>query len=208
MLRTTCVATRLEAGHADNALPQRATATVNCRILPGVDPSNVMQELARVIGDPGVTIQPVERAHPSPPTPLNPGNRRTDRRRRPRDVERAGRADHGKRCERRPVPADRRHPDLRGLPDSSRIPNDIRDHGRDERIDPQRYYDAVAFWDRDRQSPGGEVTRQWPADWNFIPTPFIQSGARSTDSRARRVARAQHSPRPRHQAARRPRQRT
>ena len=50
-LRTTCVATRLEGGHADNALPQRAKALVNCRLLPGEDPAFVLQELKRVAGD-------------------------------------------------------------------------------------------------------------------------------------------------------------
>ncbi len=44
-MRTTCVATRLEAGHANNALPQRAQANVNCRILPGHSPEEVRQQL-------------------------------------------------------------------------------------------------------------------------------------------------------------------
>jgi acetylornithine deacetylase/succinyl-diaminopimelate desuccinylase-like protein len=55
-MRTTCVATRLEAGHADNALPQRARATVNCRLLPGEKPQFVQQELQRVAG-PRVTVR-------------------------------------------------------------------------------------------------------------------------------------------------------
>ncbi len=50
-LRTTCVATRLEGGHADNALPQRAHATVNCRLMPGEDPAFVERELQRLAGD-------------------------------------------------------------------------------------------------------------------------------------------------------------
>ena len=54
-LRTTCVATRLEAGHADNALPQRARAVVNCRLLPGDKPEMVDAELRRVAG-PRVTV--------------------------------------------------------------------------------------------------------------------------------------------------------
>jgi len=49
-LRTTCVATRIEGGHADNALPQRAKATVNCRLLPGEDPAFVLAELQKVAG--------------------------------------------------------------------------------------------------------------------------------------------------------------
>jgi acetylornithine deacetylase/succinyl-diaminopimelate desuccinylase-like protein len=50
-LRTTCVATRLEGGHADNALPQRARATVNCRLLPREDPDFVLGELQRAAGE-------------------------------------------------------------------------------------------------------------------------------------------------------------
>jgi acetylornithine deacetylase/succinyl-diaminopimelate desuccinylase-like protein len=56
MLRTTCVATRLAAGHADNALPQTATANVNCRIVPTSTAAEVQGMLERVIGDSIVTI--------------------------------------------------------------------------------------------------------------------------------------------------------
>ena len=57
MLRTTCVATRLSAGHANNALPQSATALVNCRILPGHSPAETEQTLVRVFADPKVTVR-------------------------------------------------------------------------------------------------------------------------------------------------------
>jgi acetylornithine deacetylase/succinyl-diaminopimelate desuccinylase-like protein len=56
MLRTTCVATMLEAGHAPNALPQRARANVNCRIYPGVSIESVRQTLEQVAGDPEVKV--------------------------------------------------------------------------------------------------------------------------------------------------------
>jgi len=69
-MRTTCVATRLEAGHADNALPQRAKATVNCRVLPGVDPKTVEATLNSVVADDRVQITVAEDAKPSPPSPL------------------------------------------------------------------------------------------------------------------------------------------
>jgi acetylornithine deacetylase/succinyl-diaminopimelate desuccinylase-like protein len=72
MLRTTCVATMAEAGHAPNALPQRATANVNCRILPGEDPQAVQQALVRVIGNSKISVTPVAEAKPSPPSPLTP----------------------------------------------------------------------------------------------------------------------------------------
>ena len=57
MLRTTCVATRLSAGHANNALPQTAEAIVNCRILPGHSPVETQQALVRVFADPKVAVQ-------------------------------------------------------------------------------------------------------------------------------------------------------
>ena len=73
MLRTTCVATRLEAGHAENALPQRATATVNCRIFPGETVEETRATLVSVVGDPGVTITPIPPIRPTAlPPPLDP----------------------------------------------------------------------------------------------------------------------------------------
>lgn len=71
-LRTTCVATRLDAGHAENALPQRARATINCRVLPGESVEAVQQTLETVIGNSQVSITPVAPAKPSPPSPLTP----------------------------------------------------------------------------------------------------------------------------------------
>lgn len=60
MLRTTCVATMAEAGHAINALPQRATATVNCRIFPGETEQQVAASLSQAIGDTGVRLIPID----------------------------------------------------------------------------------------------------------------------------------------------------
>ena len=59
-LHTTCVATRLQAGHANNALPQMAQANVNCRILPGHSREEVRQDLIRVFNDPKVTVKYVD----------------------------------------------------------------------------------------------------------------------------------------------------
>ncbi|WP_120717109.1 M20/M25/M40 family metallo-hydrolase [Tsuneonella amylolytica] len=56
MLRTTCVATMIEGGHAVNALPQKVTANVNCRIFPGHTPEEIKGELARVIGNDKISI--------------------------------------------------------------------------------------------------------------------------------------------------------
>src|SRR5882762_4856877 len=70
--RTTCVATMLDAGHATNALPQRARATVNCRILPGESVTEVQQTLARVMADDKIRITPTHEPTLSPPPPLSP----------------------------------------------------------------------------------------------------------------------------------------
>jgi acetylornithine deacetylase/succinyl-diaminopimelate desuccinylase-like protein len=59
-MRTTCVATRLAAGHANNALPQRAQATVNCRILPGHSPEEVRNILIHVLADSKMTVQYID----------------------------------------------------------------------------------------------------------------------------------------------------
>jgi acetylornithine deacetylase/succinyl-diaminopimelate desuccinylase-like protein len=70
ILRTNCVATQILGGHAPNALPQRATANVNCRIFPGHDPNEIKAELAKVIADAGVSIEfqaPPEKPGPPPP---------------------------------------------------------------------------------------------------------------------------------------------
>jgi len=72
VLRTNCVATQLAGGHAPNALPQRATANVNCRIFPGHDPAKIRDELIAAIGDPGVKVEfqsPPET--PGAPPPLS-----------------------------------------------------------------------------------------------------------------------------------------
>jgi acetylornithine deacetylase/succinyl-diaminopimelate desuccinylase-like protein len=60
IMHTTCVATRLEGGHANNALPQRAAAVVNCRILPGHSPEEVRQVLIKVLADPRITVRYID----------------------------------------------------------------------------------------------------------------------------------------------------
>jgi acetylornithine deacetylase/succinyl-diaminopimelate desuccinylase-like protein len=56
MLHTTCVATRVTAGHANNALPQSAAAIVNCRLLPGHTKQETRETLIRILGDPGIAV--------------------------------------------------------------------------------------------------------------------------------------------------------
>ncbi len=70
LLRTTCVATRLEGGHADNALPQTARAIVNCRLLPGDSPVEVRSTLIRVLDDPNISVTPIGDAISSSPSPM------------------------------------------------------------------------------------------------------------------------------------------
>jgi acetylornithine deacetylase/succinyl-diaminopimelate desuccinylase-like protein len=72
-LRTTCVATLLDAGHATNALPQRARANINCRIFPGVSAEAVRQKLEELVADPKVLVSTLETRGPSStPPPLTP----------------------------------------------------------------------------------------------------------------------------------------
>lgn len=68
-LRTTCVATLLEGGHAENALPQTARATVNCRMLPDEDPAAVRAAILSALADPGIKVTPIAAARESPPSP-------------------------------------------------------------------------------------------------------------------------------------------
>ena len=72
VMRTTCVATLLEAGHAENALPQSARATVNCRVLPDLSVAEVERTLNHVISDEKVKVIPKGQAVLSPASPINP----------------------------------------------------------------------------------------------------------------------------------------
>jgi acetylornithine deacetylase/succinyl-diaminopimelate desuccinylase-like protein len=69
LLRTTCVATRFDAGHADNALPQKARANVNCRILPGHGPDEVLAILRGLVADEHVSVAEKQPPPPAPPLP-------------------------------------------------------------------------------------------------------------------------------------------
>ncbi len=70
-MRTTCVATMLEAGHAENALPQTARATVNCRITPTETAAQTRETLVKVLNDSRISITPIKEPKPSPPSPLS-----------------------------------------------------------------------------------------------------------------------------------------
>jgi acetylornithine deacetylase/succinyl-diaminopimelate desuccinylase-like protein len=72
MMRTTCVATMLEGGHAENALPQLAKALVNCRVLPGHSRDEVKRALDNALADDKIEVKPASNATPSPASPITP----------------------------------------------------------------------------------------------------------------------------------------
>ena len=68
-LRTTCIPTLIDGGHAPNAQPQKVTANINCRILPGHTVAETQAELARLMDNAGISITPVGRPSPTAPPP-------------------------------------------------------------------------------------------------------------------------------------------
>jgi acetylornithine deacetylase/succinyl-diaminopimelate desuccinylase-like protein len=72
ILRTTCVATRIEGGHASNALPQTAAAVINCRIFPGDTVESVRNALTEILADPGIAVKTMATGRPAPASPLLP----------------------------------------------------------------------------------------------------------------------------------------
>jgi acetylornithine deacetylase/succinyl-diaminopimelate desuccinylase-like protein len=147
MLRTTCVATMAQAGHAENALPQSAKATVNCRILPAQKPTDVESTLKQVLDDPQISITPIESLElvQSPASPLRP------------DVVEAAKAVTSAMWPGVPVvpiispgASDGTHLRRAGIPTYgiSGIADDyddIRAHGRDERIAATALYEGREF---------------------------------------------------------------
>lgn len=147
LTRTRCVATMLEGGHAENALPQMARATVNCRIFPGVDPATVLATLRGLAAADNVTVEPVEPARPTEASPLR------------EDVVSAYTA-----------AIHARHPGAAIIPDMSTgatdglffrarglpvygvaggwivSPIDERAHGRDERLPVRAFYNDIDHW--------------------------------------------------------------
>ena len=74
MLHTTCIPTLLNAGHANNALPQRANANINCRIFPGTSREQVRAKLEELVADPQIKVTTLEKRSEVPlsPPPLTP----------------------------------------------------------------------------------------------------------------------------------------
>ena len=152
MLRTTCVATRLAGGHAYNALPQTATANVNCRIVPTQTPDEVRATLERAIGDTGIRITatvPIREKSGAAPSPLTA--ELLD------PVTEITHALFGADVPVIPVMStgatDGRFLRAAGIPTYgvSGIfgdPNDARAHGRDERLLVKSFYDGQEFLGR------------------------------------------------------------
>jgi acetylornithine deacetylase/succinyl-diaminopimelate desuccinylase-like protein len=146
MLRTTCVATMLTGGHARNALPQTASANVNCRMAPGHDPADVRASLMKAVNDTGVSFSrspAMEHAAPSPLSPevMGPIEKVT------RDVFGPGVA---------VIPTmgtgatDSKYLRAAGIPGYGVSglfgdPNDGRAHGKDERVLIKSYYESEDF---------------------------------------------------------------
>lgn len=144
-LRTTCVATRVEAGHANNALPQQARAIVNCRILPGLPVADVEGVLRKLAGD-KVALTVIEPPVPSPPSPM-PGELLSR-------LERLA-ATHWPNVPVIPTmlagATDGMYTRSAGIPTYGvsgldHDPDDVRSHGRDERIPVASFHKATEFW--------------------------------------------------------------
>lgn len=157
-IHTTCVATRLNAGHANNALPQRAEANVNCRILPGHSAEEVRQKLIAVFADPKITVRYVDSVG-------NILDRAPDRKSFPPPPLRRDVFDPLEKVTAEMWPGVPVIPDMAtGASDgvytmAAGIPtyqisgiaidrDDIRAHGRDERLGVDSYYKGVDFYYR------------------------------------------------------------
>jgi len=148
MMRTTCVATQLEAGHAENALPQTAAAIVNCRILPQESSDGTIATVRRVLANDAVRVTIDYDAIASPPSPLTadvmdpvvqiakemfPGI--------PVITEMSAGATDGLYLRNVGIPT-------YGVSALGEDTDDHRAHGRDERIRVQSFYDSVEYWYR------------------------------------------------------------
>lgn len=148
LARTTCVATMLEAGHAENALPQTARATVNCRVLPQASVEETAGVLTVMGAKNGVTVDQIAEATASPPSPLepavlNPVSEVADSMWPGITVvpEMSTGATDGLFVRNAGIP-------VYGVSAIAENPGDIRAHGQDERIRIESFYDALEYWYR------------------------------------------------------------
>ncbi len=145
LARTTCVATMLEGGHAENALPQTARATVNCRVLPQSTAAATEKTLSGIASKEGVTVTEIAPSTPSPPSPLDPGIIDPITRVAaefwpgiPVIPEMSTGATDGLYVRNAGIP-------VYGVSAIAEFPGDQRAHGQDERIRPESYYDALDY---------------------------------------------------------------
>ena len=169
MMRTTCVPTRLAAGHANNALPQRATANVNCRILPGHSLEEVRLMLVRILADPKVAVRYVTKdgqmldsppqGEGLPPVALRP------------DVMQPLEQVARQMWHVPVVPSmntgasDAVYTDAAGIPTYGITGvgidiGDVRAHGRDERVRAESFYEGVEFYYRYLKAVTGNTANQ------------------------------------------------
>jgi acetylornithine deacetylase/succinyl-diaminopimelate desuccinylase-like protein len=147
LTRTRCVATRLFAGHADNALPQLATAMINCRIFPGIDPNQVQKDLAAIVSDPNVVVSRNDNYVASLTSPLRPDVLgaytkavRTLHPSMPISPEMSTGASDARPFREAGIP-------IYGVNGGwVKVPIDFRAHGKDERLPVQALYDNVVHW--------------------------------------------------------------
>jgi acetylornithine deacetylase/succinyl-diaminopimelate desuccinylase-like protein len=145
MMRTTCVATMMSAGHAENALPQTAEAIVNCRMLPDDSPENVLSTLKKILGDSRISVTTINSSFRTPLSPLRddvtepvvkttgimwPGVNVTP-------IMSTGATD-GKYLRMKGIP-------VYGVSGMFGDMDDVRAHGRDERISTKSFYEGVEF---------------------------------------------------------------
>jgi len=156
LMRTTCVATRLEGGHANNALPQTARAIVNCRMVPTASVERVMSTLRKVLADDRISVTTVGEAIPAPASALNPA------------IVNKLQAMSTKLYGGLPVvpvmdtgASDGKYLRIGGIPTYG-VPGvfadveDERAHGKDERIGVKDFYDGVEFYYLFMKTLGGE----------------------------------------------------
>jgi len=148
LARTTCVATMLEGGHAENALPQTARATVNCRVLPQSTAEETEKTLREIAAPEGVTVSRIAPTVPSPPSPLDPAIVEPITRVAaefwpgvPVIPEMSTGATDGLFVRNAGIP-------VYGVSAIAENPGGQRAHGQDERIRVESYYDALEYWYR------------------------------------------------------------
>ncbi|HEX8894601.1 MAG TPA: M20/M25/M40 family metallo-hydrolase [Terriglobales bacterium] len=165
LMHTTCIATRVQAGHANNAQPQRATANVNCRILPGHSRDEILQVLTKVVDDPKVSLSYVNNGMKVimgdrektalPPVPLKPAVMDPLEKisaemwpGAPVVPEMGTGATDGVYTNPAGIPT-------YGISGLAIDVDDDRSHGRDERLPVESYYNGAVFYYRYLKAVGG-----------------------------------------------------